>query len=87
MCNFVQLYKAGFVWAFQYMATQMEKDIKLIVQPKVMQLCHTLLTLVLFHTCMTDFLSSKGEKVKVNIMSTFLPFNESELGLALSSSK
>lgn len=86
MCNFVQLYKAGFVWAFQYMATQMEKDIKLIVQPKVMQFYHTLLTLVLFHTCMTDFLSSKGEFLK-NVMSTFLPFNESELGLALLSSK
>ncbi len=74
MCNFVQLYKAGFVWAFQYMATQMEKIYQINSSAKSMQFYHTLLTLVLFHTCMTDFLSSKGEFLK-NIMSTFLPFN------------
>lgn len=77
MGNFVQLYKGVFVWALQYMTTQMEKDIKLIVHPKVMQFYHTMLTIMLFHTCMTDFLSSKGEFLK-NILSTFLPFNESE---------
>ncbi len=62
-CRNVQLCSAtyGGLCLGLSMATQMEKDIKLIVHPNVMQFYHTLIALMLFHTCMTDFLSSKSE--------------------------